>query len=121
MSVASQVEVGLQRLQQHLVGFVAQQPAQSRVHPRDVQVPGVHAGQQAVDSQLGPVDDWTESGQVGAHPGRLEGCARLPRIDDTLTSVFDQRRPVDLLLRGWPGGVDAPTLDGKLRELVLAL
>ncbi|MEU2613925.1 TlpA disulfide reductase family protein [Micromonospora sp. NPDC007271] len=24
------------------------------------------------------------------------------------------------LLRGWPGGVDAPTLDGKLRELVLA-
>ncbi|MER7890069.1 TlpA disulfide reductase family protein [Micromonospora sp. NPDC094482] len=24
------------------------------------------------------------------------------------------------LLRGWPGGVDAATLDGKLRELVLA-
>ncbi|WP_446215299.1 TlpA family protein disulfide reductase [Micromonospora sp. IBHARD004] len=24
------------------------------------------------------------------------------------------------LLRGWPGGVDASTLDGKLRELVLA-
>ncbi|SIR30972.1 TlpA family protein disulfide reductase [Micromonospora avicenniae] len=24
------------------------------------------------------------------------------------------------LLRGWPGGVDAPALDGKLRELVLA-
>ncbi|MDZ5443099.1 hypothetical protein U2F26_10200 [Micromonospora sp. 4G57] len=45
----------------------------------------------------------------------------MPRIDDTLTSVFDQRRPVGLLLRGWPGGVDAPTLDGKLRELVLAL
>ncbi|MCW3816745.1 TlpA family protein disulfide reductase [Micromonospora sp. DR5-3] len=24
------------------------------------------------------------------------------------------------LLRGWPGGVDAPTLDGQLRQLVLA-
>ncbi|MFD0788456.1 TlpA family protein disulfide reductase, partial [Micromonospora azadirachtae] len=48
--------------------------------------------------------------------------------DGTISQSYAVREPPGVvmiakggtLLRGWPGGVDAAALDGKLRELVLA-
>ena len=46
-----------------------------------------------------------------AHPLLVSGERRLD---------YDLVAKGGALLRGWPGGLDAPTLDRRLRELVLA-